>query len=76
MQKASRQQTLALINDATIPSRSIVTDIMRYGLKLSEWGSWGLEIAGQPDDSSGCPTMHSTSLVLELFLILSIKNQS
>ena len=45
-------------------------------LELSEWGSWGLEIAGQPDDSSGCPTMHSTSPVLELLLILSIKNQS
>ncbi|PMD60055.1 uncharacterized protein K444DRAFT_404476 [Hyaloscypha bicolor E] len=38
---------------STLPARrSIVTDIMRYGLKLSEWGSWGLEIAGQPDDSS------------------------
>jgi hypothetical protein len=75
MQKTSRQQTLAVINDATISNRYIVTDIMRYGLDLSGWGSWGLEIAGQPDDSLGCPTMHSTSPVPELLLILSNKNQ-
>jgi hypothetical protein len=39
---------LTLINDVTIPNRSLMTDIIDFSLKLRGWKVSGLKIAGLP----------------------------